>query len=93
MRTLITLPENQLFKSRVGYWHGTIFIHHNKLGPSKVYQNGDELWYIHNQLHNAAGPAMISPRLNLTRWYLEDERLPVKSQEEFLLYKKNNKIK
>ena len=80
---IVILPANGSTKHRTGYWIGNNFILHNPKGPAIEYHDGDVLYYICGELHRLDGPAYISPKLRLERWYYKGEKIPVKSQEAF----------
>jgi hypothetical protein len=72
-----------LFKYACFYRQDNIRIYHRKDGPAKIYYDGREAWFIHNQLHRMDGPAFIDPKQRLEVWYYRDEKVPVKNLKDF----------
>ena len=54
--------------------------------PAVIQANGVLHWYQDNQRHRFGGPAIIWPSGTLEWWYWRGEKIPVRSQEEFIEY-------
>jgi hypothetical protein len=58
---------------------------HREDGPAVEHSSGNKSWYINGKLHREDGPA-IENTSGVIRWYYHGKLLPVKTQEEFLIY-------
>lgn len=62
-------------------WKDKTGRYHRKDGPAIVYPNGSKSWYIHGRLHRLDGPAF--DYVKIKGWFVNGEKAPVKTQEEF----------
>jgi hypothetical protein len=56
---------------------------HREDGPAIEYANGDKVWFINGKWHREDGPAI--ERVDGDKeWYINNEKLPCKTQKQFL---------
>jgi hypothetical protein len=78
------------------YWYLGDYLHRED-GPAVLYVNGDYCWYLHGEFHRTDGPAIefryygVENQLRLMEvprieWYIHDQKLDCKTQEEFEHY-------
>lgn len=60
--------------------------HRSRDLPAYIGRDGALQWYQHNQCHRFGGPAVIYPNDKLEFWYWRGEKIPVRSQSEFIEY-------
>lgn len=60
--------------------------HRSRDLPAYIGRDGALQWYQHNQCHRFGGPAVIYPSDKLECWYWRGEKIPVRSQSEFIEY-------
>jgi hypothetical protein len=56
-------------------------LYHREDGPTIELANGDKYWYLNDKLHREDGPASESG--SDKAWYINGERLPCTTQEQF----------
>jgi hypothetical protein len=66
------------------YWENNHL--HREDGPAVEHANGSLSWYINGKRHRLDGPAMFIATRNISIWFINGKRIPVKSQKEFETY-------
>ena len=65
------------------YWQGKL---HRQDGPAMEWADGDYVWFLNDERHREDGPALnfsASSSRDYYRWYLHNEEVPCKTQENF----------